>query len=57
VNTRNTRKTARRTLLALSAATAALSLSACGLIDGVGSDDASATPDKGNDITVGLLLP
>ncbi|WP_329136395.1 sugar ABC transporter substrate-binding protein [Streptomyces sp. NBC_00670] len=57
MNTRNTRKTARRTLLALSAATAALSLSACGLIDGVGSDDASATPDKGNDITVGLLLP
>lgn len=57
VNTRNTRKTARRTFLALSAAAAALSLSACGLIDGVGSDDASATPDKENDITVGLLLP
>ncbi|GHE45775.1 MULTISPECIES: sugar ABC transporter substrate-binding protein [Streptomyces] len=58
MNTRNTGKTAaRRTFLALSAATAALSLSACGVIDGVGSDDASATPKKGNDITVGLLLP
>jgi D-xylose transport system substrate-binding protein len=58
VNTRNTRKTAaRRLLLVLSAASAALSLTACGVIDGVGSDSASSTPKKGNDITVGLLLP
>jgi D-xylose transport system substrate-binding protein len=48
----------RRTAIALAASTAALSLAACGVIDGVvGGDSSSATPRKGNDITVGLLLP
>ncbi|MFH9003580.1 sugar ABC transporter substrate-binding protein [Streptomyces afghaniensis] len=51
---RNTRRSAVRPLsIALAVSTAALSLTACG--DG-GSDD-SAGVKKGNDITVGLLLP
>jgi len=58
VNTRNTRKTAvRRSVIALAASSAALSLAACGVVDGIGDDGTSASPKKGNDITVGLLLP
>ncbi|WP_408055982.1 sugar ABC transporter substrate-binding protein [Streptomyces blattellae] len=29
----------------------------CGVIDGIGGGDSSASPEKGDDITVGLLLP
>ncbi|MGW3493875.1 sugar ABC transporter substrate-binding protein [Streptomyces sp. NPDC001020] len=59
MNARTTRRTAaRRTAIALAASTAAFSLAACGVIDGVvGGGGSSATPKKGNDITVGLLLP
>jgi D-xylose transport system substrate-binding protein len=41
----------------LLAATSALLLSACGAIDAVSGGDSSASPKKGDDITVGLLLP
>jgi D-xylose transport system substrate-binding protein len=47
----------RRTAIALAASASAISLAACGVIDGVGGGSSSATPKKGNDITVGLLLP
>ncbi|MEU6322718.1 substrate-binding domain-containing protein [Streptomyces sp. NPDC047009] len=58
MNARTTRRTAvRRTAIALAAAASAISLAACGVIDGVGGGSSSASPKKGNDITVGLLLP
>lgn len=41
----------------LTASASALALTACGVIDGVGGGDSSASPKKGDDITVGLLLP
>lgn len=47
----------RRFTLALAASSAAFSLTACGVIDGVGGSSGAAAPKKGNDITVGLLLP
>ncbi|WSQ10617.1 substrate-binding domain-containing protein [Streptomyces sp. NBC_01231] len=47
----------RRIAVTVTAATSALVLSACGVIDGVGGSSSSAAPKKGNDITVGLLLP
>ncbi|MEV6168649.1 substrate-binding domain-containing protein [Streptomyces sp. NPDC051954] len=43
--------------MALTASASALALTACGVIDGVGGSDNSASPKKGDDITVGLLLP
>ncbi|MCL7428845.1 substrate-binding domain-containing protein [Streptomyces sp. YS415] len=46
----------RRTAICLAASSMALSLSACGAL-GVSGDSADASPTKGNDITVGLLLP
>ncbi|MFI7410968.1 sugar ABC transporter substrate-binding protein [Streptomyces sp. NPDC049627] len=46
----------RRIGIALAASVSALSLAACG-VDGIGGGDSSATPEKGDDITVGLLLP
>ncbi|MET7569550.1 substrate-binding domain-containing protein [Streptomyces sp. NPDC005492] len=46
----------RRTATVLTALSSALSLAACGVIDGSSGSD-SATPKKGDDITVGLLLP
>ncbi|WP_405616645.1 sugar ABC transporter substrate-binding protein [Streptomyces sp. NBC_00076] len=49
--------TVRRIAVTVTAATSALVLSACGVIDGVGGSSSSAAPKKGNDITVGLLLP
>ncbi|MET9041509.1 MULTISPECIES: sugar ABC transporter substrate-binding protein [unclassified Streptomyces] len=58
MNARTTRRTAvRRTAMALAASVSAVSLAACGVIDGVGGGSSSSTPKKGNDITVGLLLP
>ncbi|MFE9023340.1 sugar ABC transporter substrate-binding protein [Streptomyces sp. NPDC007808] len=47
----------RRTGIALVACASALSLTACGVIDGIGGGDSSASPEKRDDITVGLLLP
>ncbi|MFI9649199.1 sugar ABC transporter substrate-binding protein [Streptomyces sp. NPDC052040] len=47
----------RRIAIALAAAPAAVSLAACGVVDGVGGGSSSASPKKGDDITVGLLLP
>lgn len=52
------RSNAQRTFVtALTAATSALVLTACGAVDALGGDDDSASPKKGNDITLGLLLP
>ncbi|WP_406349027.1 sugar ABC transporter substrate-binding protein [Streptomyces sp. NBC_01597] len=51
------RSGARRYAIPLCASASALLLSACGVIDGVGGSSSSATPKKGDDITVGLLLP
>ncbi|MGI5377379.1 sugar ABC transporter substrate-binding protein [Streptomyces sp. CA-251387] len=48
---------ARRLGIALAASASALSLAACGVVDGIGGGDSSASPEKGDDITVGLLLP
>ncbi|PAZ14248.1 ABC transporter substrate-binding protein [Streptomyces sp. SA15] len=47
----------RRLAIALAASASALSLAACGVMDAVGGSDSSESPTKGNDITVGLLLP
>ncbi|WP_128432873.1 sugar ABC transporter substrate-binding protein [Streptomyces cyaneus] len=47
----------RRIGIAVAASASALSLTACGVIDGIGGGDSSASPEKGDDITVGLLLP
>ncbi len=57
VRTAHTPAVWRRMGTALAASVSALSLTACGVLDGVGSDDSSAAPKKGDDITVGLLLP
>lgn len=47
----------RRTAIAVAAAASAFSLAACGVMDGSGGSSGSAAPKKGDDITVGLLLP
>jgi D-xylose transport system substrate-binding protein len=46
----------RRIAISVAASTMTLSLAGCGVLDATG-DGASASPSKGNDITVGLLLP
>lgn len=47
----------RRTAIAVAASTVAVSLAAgCGVLE-AGGETAEVTPAKGNDITVGLLLP
>ncbi|WAZ27150.1 substrate-binding domain-containing protein [Streptomyces cinnabarinus] len=46
----------RRIAICVAASSMTLSLSACGAL-GVSGDSADASPTKGNDITVGLLLP
>ncbi|MGV9455804.1 sugar ABC transporter substrate-binding protein [Streptomyces sp. NPDC003635] len=46
----------RRIAICVAASSMTLSLSACGAL-GVTGDSADASPTKGNDITVGLLLP
>ncbi|MDH6628250.1 D-xylose transport system substrate-binding protein [Streptomyces sp. LBL] len=43
--------------MGLTASASALLLAACGVVDGIGGSSSSSTPKKGNDITVGLLLP
>lgn len=47
----------RRVRTALAASAAALALTACGAVDGLGGAGSSESPEKGDDITVGLLLP
>ncbi|WP_414497556.1 sugar ABC transporter substrate-binding protein [Streptomyces sp. CRN 30] len=61
MNTRNTRfgirrRVVRRNATALAVSAMTLSLAACGVMDGAGSES-GASPTKGDDITVGLLLP
>ncbi|MFG3024610.1 sugar ABC transporter substrate-binding protein [Streptomyces sp. NPDC048254] len=46
-----------RIALALAASTSALTLTACGVVDSIGGSGDSASAAKGDDITVGLLLP
>ncbi|MCX5186136.1 sugar ABC transporter substrate-binding protein [Streptomyces sp. NBC_00268] len=55
MNTRNT--WLRRTAIALAFSATAVSLAACGVVDGIGGSNTKASPTKGDDITVGLLLP
>ncbi|WP_405870892.1 MULTISPECIES: sugar ABC transporter substrate-binding protein [unclassified Streptomyces] len=58
MNVHTPRRTgARRFAISLSASASALVLSACGVIDSVSGSSSSASPKKGDDITVGLLLP
>ncbi|MPY45904.1 sugar ABC transporter substrate-binding protein [Streptomyces phyllanthi] len=58
VNARTPHKTAvRRCAIALTASASALLLTSCGVLDSVAGGSSSATPKRGNDITVGLLLP
>ena len=47
----------RRLATVLTASASALALTACGVVDGIGGSASSASPKKGDDITVGLLLP
>ncbi|OIJ69616.1 sugar ABC transporter substrate-binding protein [Streptomyces mangrovisoli] len=46
----------RRIAISVAASTMTLSLAGCGVLNASG-DGASASPTKGNDVTVGLLLP
>jgi len=46
----------RRTAIAAAASAMTLSLASCGVLN-VSGDSSSASPTKGNDVTVGLLLP
>ncbi|MES4890346.1 substrate-binding domain-containing protein [Streptomyces sp. NPDC096012] len=46
----------RRIAISVAASTLTLSLAGCGVLNATG-DSASASPTKGNDVTVGLLLP
>ncbi|MGY1498906.1 sugar ABC transporter substrate-binding protein [Streptomyces sp. QTS52] len=58
MNARTPRRTAvRRTAIAVTAAASAFSLAACGVIDSASGSSGSAAPKKGDDITVGLLMP
>ncbi|MCX4911157.1 sugar ABC transporter substrate-binding protein [Streptomyces sp. NBC_00878] len=47
----------RRAAIALTASASALALTACGVVDGIAGSGGAASPTKGDDITVGLLLP
>ncbi|GAB2863966.1 substrate-binding domain-containing protein [Streptomyces deserti] len=46
----------RRIAISVAAATMSVTLAGCGVLNATGSSD-EASPTKGNDITVGLLLP
>jgi len=46
----------RRTVIAVAASTVTLSLTSCGVLN-VSGDSTTASPTKGNDVTIGLLLP
>ncbi|MCX4989576.1 MULTISPECIES: sugar ABC transporter substrate-binding protein [unclassified Streptomyces] len=54
MNTRNTGL--RRTVITLASSAMAITLAGCG-VGGLGGSDTKASPTKGDDITVGLLLP
>ncbi|WP_411150015.1 sugar ABC transporter substrate-binding protein [Streptomyces sp. A30] len=49
--------TARRFPLVVAVSTSTLLLTSCGAIEGIAGSDSSVSPSKGDDITVGLLLP
>jgi D-xylose transport system substrate-binding protein len=51
------RTAVRRSARILAAGASALLLSSCGVVDAVSGSESSASPKKGDDITVGLLLP
>ncbi|MFJ2901734.1 MULTISPECIES: sugar ABC transporter substrate-binding protein [unclassified Streptomyces] len=58
MNSRTTRRPATpRLAVAVTASASAFLLTACGALDSVAGGDSSTTPNKRNDITVGLLLP
>jgi D-xylose transport system substrate-binding protein len=47
----------RRSATVLAAFSTALSLTACGAVDAISGGGSSSSPTKGDDVTVGLLLP
>ncbi|MFB7494698.1 sugar ABC transporter substrate-binding protein [Streptomyces sp. NPDC056161] len=47
----------RRMVMAVAASTVILPLAGCGVLNATGSSGDSASPTKGDDVTVGLLLP
>ncbi|MEV0223074.1 substrate-binding domain-containing protein [Streptomyces sp. NPDC050704] len=47
----------RRTAITITASTMTLALAACGVLDGSGDEAGESSPARGDDITVGLLLP
>ncbi len=51
------RSAARRFPLVVAVSTSTLMLAACGAIEGIAGSSSSVSPKKGDDITVGLLLP
>ncbi|TVZ84093.1 sugar ABC transporter substrate-binding protein [Streptomyces sp. BK340] len=51
------RTSARHLAIALTASASALALTACGAFDNAGGSGSPSSPKKGDDITVGLLLP
>ncbi|MFC7265351.1 sugar ABC transporter substrate-binding protein [Streptomyces lutosisoli] len=55
MNTRNARL--RRTAISLASSAMAVTLAGCGVVDGIGGSSTKASPTKGDDIQVGLLLP
>ncbi|MFF4257690.1 sugar ABC transporter substrate-binding protein [Streptomyces sp. NPDC001663] len=58
MNVQTPRRTgARRFGIVCAVSASALVLAGCGVIDGVGGSSSSESPKKGDDITVGLLLP
>lgn len=58
MNVQTPRRTGARSFGIVCAVSAsALVLAGCGVIDGVGGSSSSESPKKGDDITVGLLLP
>jgi D-xylose transport system substrate-binding protein len=57
VNASPRRTAVRRSATVLAAFGTALSLTACGAVDAISGGGSSSSPTKGDDITVGLLLP
>ncbi|MFD4550665.1 sugar ABC transporter substrate-binding protein [Streptomyces sp. NPDC058466] len=47
----------RRTVISLASSAMAVTLAGCGVVDGIGGSGTKASPTKGDDIKVGLLLP
>ncbi|MFJ3667808.1 sugar ABC transporter substrate-binding protein [Streptomyces sp. NPDC090106] len=57
MNTPTPRTAPRPTRTALAVAVSALLLTSCGAVDAVSGSDGGETPKKGDDMTIGLLLP